>query len=232
MSMNGWVYVLGNESMPDIVKIGFTTKDPGARAKELSGSTGVPMPFFVEYGIVVADPEECEKRAHNLLEEQRLNEGREFFKCTLGEAISAIRKAAGNGIQFEGHRNGQNTKAVQENSLGGISFQLIGLIRFLKGDGDLTNHEIYRLAEWLNTNPDECDKWPGIELVEPLKEFYKDGELSRHELHQISLLMIEIENQFKDKFVWGENEDSDGVESAKEHESFFEGIRKKMNQIK
>ena len=65
-----------------------------------------------------------------------------------------------------------------------------------------------------------------------LKEFYKDGELSRHELHQISLLMIEIENQFRDKFDWGENEDSDGVESAKEHESFFEGIRKKMNQIK
>ena len=157
MSMNGWVYVLGNESMPGIVKIGFTTKDPGARAKELSGSTGVPMPFFVEYGIVVADPEECEKRVHNLLAEQRLNEGREFFKCTLGEAITAIRKAAGNGIQFEGHRNGQNAKAVQENSLGGISFQLIGLIRFLKGDGDLTNHEIYRLAEWGGQSPKRRD---------------------------------------------------------------------------
>jgi len=37
--MKGWVYVITNKAMPSLVKVGFLTKDPGLRAKEL-GNTG------------------------------------------------------------------------------------------------------------------------------------------------------------------------------------------------
>ena len=41
----GYVYVLINSSMPNLVKIGKTTKDPNERVKELSSATGVATPF-------------------------------------------------------------------------------------------------------------------------------------------------------------------------------------------
>lgn len=41
--MAGWVYILSNEYMPGIYKIGMTTNSPEARAKELSSATGVPI---------------------------------------------------------------------------------------------------------------------------------------------------------------------------------------------
>lgn len=43
----GWVYVLENESMPGVYKIGMTTSTPEKRAKDISSSTGVPTPFIV-----------------------------------------------------------------------------------------------------------------------------------------------------------------------------------------
>lgn len=55
----GWVYVLANEAMPGLVKIGFSTKDPIIRAQHLykdpkiGALAGVPMPFFVAYKALV-----------------------------------------------------------------------------------------------------------------------------------------------------------------------------------
>jgi hypothetical protein len=44
----GYIYVLSNPSMPGIVKVGRTFREPRARAAELSASTGVPTPFKIE----------------------------------------------------------------------------------------------------------------------------------------------------------------------------------------
>jgi hypothetical protein len=35
MAIRGWVYVIFNEAMPDLVKVGYSTKDPNLRAEEL-----------------------------------------------------------------------------------------------------------------------------------------------------------------------------------------------------
>lgn len=86
----GFVYVLSNLEMPDVYKVGMTTRSPHARAAELSKVTGVPTPFDVVYYAEVSDPMGQEKRVHEALSAYRVNSGREFFKTHLWTIIQAI----------------------------------------------------------------------------------------------------------------------------------------------
>ncbi len=52
--MEGSVYVLTNPAMPNMVKIGKTTRDLELRLADLY-STGVPLPFECEYAAKVKD---------------------------------------------------------------------------------------------------------------------------------------------------------------------------------
>jgi hypothetical protein len=86
----GWVYVLTNDSMPNIVKIGHTTQNPYARAKQLSQAKGVPQPFDVSYAVNTLMFAELEARAHHLLAGYRVNDSREFFYQKPCEAFDLI----------------------------------------------------------------------------------------------------------------------------------------------
>lgn len=87
--LGGFVYVLSNASMADVLKIGFTTGTPEERAAALSASTGVPTKFKVEWAqAVTCDPKHVEQRVHAQL--RRKKAGKEFFKVTVEEAQSAI----------------------------------------------------------------------------------------------------------------------------------------------
>ena len=96
----GWVYVLTNEAMPGLVKVGYTMKDPAIRAEELykdsknGAVTGVPMPFVVAYRALVVNPYQVEQAVHKELESRRINDNREFFKCSTEEAVEHIRQVA------------------------------------------------------------------------------------------------------------------------------------------
>jgi hypothetical protein len=92
--MRGWVYVISNESMPGIVKVGFTLKDPAACAAELA-HTGNPLPYQVDYEVLVHDPQAVERAAHEALNEIRVSGDREWFRCTTQKAVDAIRAIAG-----------------------------------------------------------------------------------------------------------------------------------------
>lgn len=85
----GFVYVLSNPSMPGLVKIGFTVKVPTERAIELS-TTGVPMPYEVEFYCLVEDPAALEARVHEALSPKRQSSDREFFRVDPSEAVRAI----------------------------------------------------------------------------------------------------------------------------------------------
>ena len=87
--MAGWVYVLSNQFMPEIYKVGMTTTSPETRAKELSSATGVPFPFKVEAAYHCADPARSESLIHGDLKEFRINDSREFFQDDLDE-IKAV----------------------------------------------------------------------------------------------------------------------------------------------
>ncbi|WP_287771491.1 GIY-YIG nuclease family protein [Megasphaera sp.] len=89
---NGYVYALVNPSMPGIVKIGMTTRNPEERVAELSDATGVPTPFILAYYTDFSDCETAERQIHAVLQEKgyRISDNREFFRLSSKEAIDCI----------------------------------------------------------------------------------------------------------------------------------------------
>jgi hypothetical protein len=92
----GWLYVLVNSSMPGLVKVGKTVRDPDQRANELSGVTGVATPFVVAFDLHFADCDSAEKFVHIQLTRRGLreNESREFFRIRVSEVVNILLFAA------------------------------------------------------------------------------------------------------------------------------------------
>jgi len=80
---------MSNPAMPGLVKIGYSMSDPTERAQELYTS-GVPLPNVVEYELRVDDPSGLEAHAHARLDHCRVNSRREWFQCSVMDAITAI----------------------------------------------------------------------------------------------------------------------------------------------
>ena len=89
----GYIYVLENEYMPNIVKIGFTSGTVFERAKQLS-NTSVATPFQVKYLARVRNPRIVEQTVHSRLEPFRVSNNREFFKVPVSSAIEEIESTA------------------------------------------------------------------------------------------------------------------------------------------
>lgn len=85
---HGFVYLLTNNLMPGICKIGFTASNPDKRAKEISARHALPQPFKVMKYWRTLDPYIIEQRIHEAL----LQYGRqgEFFEVDLAQAIEVI----------------------------------------------------------------------------------------------------------------------------------------------
>lgn len=106
--MKGWVYVISNQAMPGVVKVGYSTKDPELRASELN-NTGAPHPYVVEYEALVEQPRYIEQRVHRRLFEHR--EGREWFRCTPEFAVSVIQEVIGSGTITESFKRADRARA-------------------------------------------------------------------------------------------------------------------------
>jgi hypothetical protein len=79
-----------NPSIPDVVKIGKTTRSSEERASELSNTTGIPTKFLVAYETSVSDCDAAERDIHRRLDHFRVNEDREFFRMPLKTAIQLV----------------------------------------------------------------------------------------------------------------------------------------------
>ena len=86
MNNQGWLYCLSNPAMPGLLKIGQTKNEPKIRADQLH-TTGVPLPFKIEFAKLVKDYIKKEKILLSLLEQysNRINPKREFFKISKEE---------------------------------------------------------------------------------------------------------------------------------------------------
>ena len=86
----GWVYLMRNRSIPDMVKIGWTANDPSERARQLSSPTGVPYPFYVVKAFSTNYPKAAESYIFERHHYLRVNPNREFFKACLAESSYMI----------------------------------------------------------------------------------------------------------------------------------------------
>ena len=81
--------------MPDLIKIGVTTKHPLERTQELSAPTGIPVPFTLAYHLAIDDIYPMESYIHEVFEKYRVSENREFFRMSFIKAASFIDLVAG-----------------------------------------------------------------------------------------------------------------------------------------
>lgn len=90
--MSKYIYVLTNESMPDLVKIGHTNKDIEQRIKELD-NTSTPLPFQCFYAAEVTDARIVETKLHRIFSDKRIRTNREFFRIDPNQVKEAIQLA-------------------------------------------------------------------------------------------------------------------------------------------
>lgn len=88
--VEGFIYLLSNQLMPGIYKIGFTAGNPDKRAKEISAKHGLPQPFEVVHYWRTLDPYIVEQRIHDALSAH--NRSGEFFELQLDFAKDTIQK--------------------------------------------------------------------------------------------------------------------------------------------
>ena len=88
---DSWVYVLSNESQPGMYKIGYTSQeDVETRVKQLSRSTSVATPFFLEWAFKCFNAGKLEQEIHDKLRGHRISNNKEFFAVSLNEAKETI----------------------------------------------------------------------------------------------------------------------------------------------
>ena len=88
------VYVLQNEAMPGLIKIGITHDEQVDKRLQTLYTTGVPLPFECIWAGEVDDCAEIERLIHNAFSDFRINPKREFFKLKPERVIPLLKKLA------------------------------------------------------------------------------------------------------------------------------------------
>jgi len=84
----GYVYILKNEFMPGLVKIGFTTRTVSKRIQELSSATGSPGKFLEIRSWEVYNPHEIEQKILSALKQYRTDG--EFFNLSEDKCLKKV----------------------------------------------------------------------------------------------------------------------------------------------
>jgi T5orf172 domain len=85
------VYVLTNPAMQGLVKIGYTSDEDANRRIGQLYTTGVPVPFNLEFACRVPNALEVERALHVAFAPHRINPGREFFRIEPMQAIAILK---------------------------------------------------------------------------------------------------------------------------------------------
>jgi T5orf172 domain len=91
--MPEFIYILTNEAMPGLIKIGKTSNSVAQRIRELDGS-GIPLPFQCFYAARVENALFVETRLHKAFGDFCVRANREFFRLDPFRAQSALELAA------------------------------------------------------------------------------------------------------------------------------------------
>ena len=107
----GWVYIITNQALAGLVKVGFTTNHPHERARELR-NTGVPHPYAVEYAVLVDNPRRLEKKVHRHLSGEKLKADKEWFRCSVEHATGILQGYSGQIYQEVTTERTKNNPAI------------------------------------------------------------------------------------------------------------------------
>ena len=129
------VYVLTNEYMPGLVKIGMTQRESvQTRIDELSRHSGVPVAFTCHYAATLpigTTAAEVEKILHQLFGEHRVNQRKEFFQMAPEKVVLALRLARASEVNLASQTPVDNDErlAVEraQNRRSRLSMQAIGV---------------------------------------------------------------------------------------------------------
>jgi hypothetical protein len=125
------VYILVNEAMPGLVKVGHTTTDDLAgRIRALSGSTSVPLAFELFYACEVENAHVVERALHDAFDDHRVSKRREFFRIAPERvksalSIGAIREVTVGDDVFETPEDKADVESAKRRSR--FEFAMIGI---------------------------------------------------------------------------------------------------------
>ena len=83
------VYVVTNEAMPGLIKIGRTNDDLAIRIRGLN-NTSVPLPFELYFACEVKDAAFVEAQLHEAFDDHRVSKNPEFFRFAPERARAAL----------------------------------------------------------------------------------------------------------------------------------------------
>lgn len=123
------VYILVNEAMPGLVKVGRTNGDLAARIRQLFTS-GVPLPFELFFACEVKNGVYVEAQLHDAFGDHRLSRNREFFRIAPERVRAALQLAMVREIQlgdevFETTQDKEDVEAAKRRSR--FQLSMIGL---------------------------------------------------------------------------------------------------------
>ena len=99
-SDEGYVYIISNPSIAeDLIKIGFTKRDPSERLKELD-QAGLPTEYIEHYRIFTKDARQLEVKLHKHFAAQRYREDKEFFRLSPHEVYAVLQAWGVKSLEF------------------------------------------------------------------------------------------------------------------------------------
>lgn len=90
LAYSGWIYILSTREMPNILKIGMTTRNVIQRVKEINSATGLLLPLSARAIFRVKNASEAERLIFSKLDSFRIRKDREFFNIEFQEAVTLI----------------------------------------------------------------------------------------------------------------------------------------------
>lgn len=113
----GKVYILTNDVMPGIIKIGITDMDTIEERIKSLDNTSVPKPFRFHYAIETEKHKEIEKLMHNAFSKFRIRDNREFFEMDAENAVAALKISGAPEIKRKNEMIDENGIIIEEEQI-------------------------------------------------------------------------------------------------------------------
>jgi len=127
----GKVYILTNDSMPGIIKIGITDQETIEERIKSLDNTSVPKPFRFYFAIESEKYKDIEKLIHNAFSDYRIRNNREFFEMDPERAVAALKISGAPEIKLKNEMIDEEgviiNEVIQKKSAKRFSFSYVNI---------------------------------------------------------------------------------------------------------